>query len=508
MLDDGRRPSVRLLADRLGCHYLTRADNHGAKAGNLNAALEVTQGEFVVVLDADTVPQPDLIERTLGYFTDEKVAFVQLPQEFYNTDSIQHAAGRRRGLPWHEQSLFYRVIQRGKQRWNAAFWCGSPSVLRRTALEDVGGVATSSITEDIHTSLRMHARGWKSVFHAEPLAFGIAPESYGQFETQRLRWAQGTMQILRSRENPLWIPGLTVAQRLNYLGSMVTYFDAFAKLLFLLIPTVILVTGMLPVDANLSSFLLRWAPYYLLTMAANVALGRGQFHYLYTEEFNFLKMFMFIRASAILATGQRLKFKVTPKQTDHSENAADRRALRMHFGLLAVILVSVVAGGVNVVWGLTAEFSNGQAGAAALFWALCNALLVLIGVKAVLGRVYHRKATRFEVRLRGEVTAQDSGRRVAVVVNDISMGGAALGCRQPLQQGELRRLEFRLPDGPISLRGTTSHARATEAGNWEAGLAFGELDDRTRQRLQMFLFVSLPRDGALGGSPAGDIVAA
>src|SRR5579875_1870823 len=226
VLDDGRRPEVRELCDELGVGYLTRDSNEHAKAGNLNAALARTDGEFVVVLDADFIALPQLLERTLGHFErDERLALVQLPQTFYNVDSIQHVDPRSPSS-WHEQSLFYDVIQPGKNRWNAAFWCGSPAVLRRAALESIGGVATSTVTEDILTSMRLHAAGWRTLYHDEVLAVGVAPGDLDGFQTQRLRWAQGSMQILRSRENPLCKRGLTLAQRLNYLASMTTYFQA------------------------------------------------------------------------------------------------------------------------------------------------------------------------------------------------------------------------------------------------------------------------------------------
>jgi cellulose synthase (UDP-forming) len=145
VLDDGRRQEVKELAAALGCRYLTRPDNKHAKAGNINEALKKTSGEFIAIMDADMVPQPDFLEKTLGYFKDSKTAIVQLPQEFYNTDSMQHTDN---GAHWHEQQLFYHVIQPGKNNINAAFWCGSPSVVRRKALESIGGVATESITED------------------------------------------------------------------------------------------------------------------------------------------------------------------------------------------------------------------------------------------------------------------------------------------------------------------------------------------------------------------------
>lgn len=155
VLDDGRRPALRALCDEMGVHYLTRPDNTHHKAGNINAALAQTGGEFVAIFDADQIPLPDFLDQTLGYFVDDSVAFVQTPQEFYNLDSVQHKTDWRRGETWHEQALFYNVIQPGKNRWNAAFWCGSNSVMRRAALLSAGGIATETVTEDIHTSLRL-----------------------------------------------------------------------------------------------------------------------------------------------------------------------------------------------------------------------------------------------------------------------------------------------------------------------------------------------------------------
>lgn len=258
------------LAERLGCEYLIRPDNTHAKAGNINAALRRTDGDFVVIVDCDTVPQPDFLDKTLGYFIDPTVALVQLPQEFYNVDSVQHTPSDDAPEPWHEQALFYRVIQPGKNKWDAAFWCGSPSVVRRAALESVGGVATESVTEDLHTTVRLHARKWKTVYHNERLAYGIAPQTMNAFSVQRLRWAQGTMQILRSRENPVLVPGLTVAQRLNYIASTATYFDAYTKLIFLLTPSIILVTGVQALSVSPAAFVLHWTPCFVLGMLANV----------------------------------------------------------------------------------------------------------------------------------------------------------------------------------------------------------------------------------------------
>ncbi|HKY75223.1 MAG TPA: cellulose synthase catalytic subunit, partial [Acidimicrobiia bacterium] len=182
VLDDGNRPAVRRLAAQLGVNYLARTDRTGAKAGNVNNALTVVEADFVAILDADHVAGRDFLAHTLGYFADPEVAFVQTPQDFYNVDSFEHET-RRRGWrraraagdqAFSEQALFYRVLQPGKNRWKAAFWCGTGAVVRMEALRQVGGVATDTVTEDIHTTIRMHKLGWRSVYHNEVLSRGLA----------------------------------------------------------------------------------------------------------------------------------------------------------------------------------------------------------------------------------------------------------------------------------------------------------------------------------------------
>ena len=154
VLDDGRRESVRVLAERTGARYVTRPDNRHAKAGNINHALDVVDGELLLILDADHVPQPDILDATVGYFDDPTMAVVQTPHDFGNHDSFQHFETGR-----HDQSMFFEVILPGKDRHNGVFWCGSAAVIRRAALVEVGGVATETIAEDFHTTIKMHGRG-------------------------------------------------------------------------------------------------------------------------------------------------------------------------------------------------------------------------------------------------------------------------------------------------------------------------------------------------------------
>lgn len=246
VLDDTSRPEVEALAKELGVIYFTRANNAAAKAGNLNAALERTNGEFVVILDADHVPEPHFITRTIGYFRDEKVGYVQTPHAFYNFDSFQARLDHKARKYWEEGHLFYYVIQPGRNYWNVPIFAGSAAIFRRKALQSVGNIATETVTEDLHTGLRIHMRGWRSIAITERLVAGQAAPDIATFHSQRLRWGTGNLTIFK-HDNPLFVPGLTLAQRLCYVGSMIHWASGLFKLAIYLTPILMLFTGVPPV---------------------------------------------------------------------------------------------------------------------------------------------------------------------------------------------------------------------------------------------------------------------
>ena len=312
ILDDGKREDLKLMAEELGIGYLRRKGNQNAKAGNLNHALSVTRGEFILQLDADHVPLPNMLDRLLGYFRDPRVAVVQSPQEFYNTDSFTHVVNDEGRRLWEENRIFYSLIQPGRDHWNASFFCGSCGILRRSALEAVGGFATETIIEDQETTLRLHGRGWRSVYHPEVLAYGLAPVSAGAYHVQRLRWGQGAMQLLR-RLNPLTYPGLTAAQRLCYFAGTATYIEGYQKAIFYLMPLFFFFTGILPIDVEEGEFLVRLIPYLILVVAAFELMARGTGYVLISERFTMVRFFTYILAVTGYFARGKLKFNVTPK---------------------------------------------------------------------------------------------------------------------------------------------------------------------------------------------------
>src|SRR6266498_3462868 len=216
--------------------------------------------------DRPHVARPNFLTDTIGYFDDPRVALVQTPQDFYNLESFEHSRTAARD-GFSEQSLFYRAILPGKNRWQAAFWCGTSALLRTAALRQVGGVATGTVTEDIHTTIRLHVAGWRTGYHNEVLARGLAAAGARQYMLQRYRWGTGAMQVLRT-DNPLTIRGLSLAQRLCYAFTLLGWFDAWRSLGYLLLPAAVLFTGAVPIQAPLATFVVTKA-------TTKVASGRG-----------------------------------------------------------------------------------------------------------------------------------------------------------------------------------------------------------------------------------------
>lgn len=326
ILDDGARSEIQELADRIGAIYLARYNNAHAKAGNMNFGLLHSDAEFVIFLDCDHVPQSTFIHRTLGYFRDHNLAFVQTPQVFYNfRSSIQFRRVPFRNL-WNEQTMFYENIQPAKNRFNAAFFCGTGAILRRSALDSVGGFATGTATEDIHTSLRLHARGWNSLFLAEPLAHGIAPEDFKEYHAQRVRWGAGSIGLLfRTSDSPLVTRGLTPWQRLCYLGSTNAYFyGGMIRIFYLVLPVVMLflVPFVSSTDQTyLFSYFTLALPFFIFSIVVTYLYSRRTFHPLYSEQYNLANILACLVALKGVVKLQK-KFRVSVKGKRNKENPA------------------------------------------------------------------------------------------------------------------------------------------------------------------------------------------
>jgi cellulose synthase/poly-beta-1,6-N-acetylglucosamine synthase-like glycosyltransferase len=424
VLDDGQRPWVKDLAGTLGALYLTREDRSHAKAGNLNNALGHLDVDVVGVLDADHVPSSGFLTDTLGYFDDSRVAVVQTPQDFYNLDSFEH--GKNRALGWRrqgtlsfsEQRLFYRAIQPGKNRWHAAFWCGTSALVRVAALREVGGVAYETLTEDIHTTIRMHRRNWRTIYHNEVLAHGLAARNASEYFSQRLRWGTGAMQVLHV-EHPITGPGLSLSQRLAYASTLLGWFDSWRTLGYLLVPPAVLFSGAVPIQASAVVFGIFFAATYLVQRVALSLLGRGYAPQGMAMLFEVVRMPTVLEATWAYVQRRSHAFRVTEKagSSEHRRVAPPRLIL----ALLALSLLAAVWFGCTLAGLTPIHYSVRSTAYGALGWLCFNAVLLtaaILRVRADRFAVDRRTAVRLKI---GAPVLLDDKPGALL---DLSMGGA------------------------------------------------------------------------------------
>lgn len=544
VLDDGDRPEMRAAAEREGLGYVTRTEDWAdkprhAKAGNLNNALFLTEGEFLLILDADQIPDPGILDRTLGYFADPRVALVQTPQFFSNVDDADPLG--------NQAPLFYGPIQQGKDGWNAAFFCGSNAVLRRDALMELGIVgyvrdvertvrlslrasermlakaqraartdaataevigqvrarvedasarlragdsvgevtyrlqrevdelsrsavrgdiaameedlraiaalpveadselgafvvdeaalerlaerdlsplaaiesvqriadtlavdrpgqaqpvmpmATISVTEDMATAMQLHAAGWRSVYHHELLATGLAPEDLGTMLGQRLRWAQGTLQVML-KDNPLLKRGLSGGQRLMYFATMWSYLSGFASVVYLAAPVIYLLTGVMPVTAWSVDFFARFIPYFVLSQLMFLVAARG----LRTwrgQQYSLALFPLWIRACWTAAANvwfkRPLGFVVTPKERE-GRAPIPWRQIWPQLTAMVVLVVAAIVGVLRVAAGT----ADGVGTLVNTVWVIYDLVVLSIIPRAALYRGPAAHAARKDTPIR------------------------------------------------------------------------------------------------------------
>ncbi len=496
VLDDGNRAEVKKLAEEFGCGYIARVNGKHAKAGNLNNALQQTSGEFIVTLDADHIASPELIEETIGFFVDPSVAVVQGTQDFYNLDSFQHLVNWKTRAGWQQQELFFSVIQPGKDRHNATFYCGSPGILRRSALDEIGGFPTETITEDMHTSLRLQKKQWRVLYYNRTLARGLAPQTFTGFATQWQRWGQGSMQVLRA-EKPFRSKDLTLAQKICYLSSFYFYWMSWIKLFMVVTPILSLFFGVFALVTDPLSYASYFLPYFCLNLVCSIMLQGGVRSFLISEYFNLLKMHVLIKTISGLFRGG--VFKVTPK----AQAAAARLAeLALPAVIVAMLGLSLVAGVIRIehvprwgyfFWALTVN----------IFWAVVFMVTMGFVLRRSLERKEDRSGYRFRAHLdipmrvsyangHGPVTFENFAR-------NLNRTGVSVTLEDSIVPGTNVDLELLLPDRTVRALGKVvrNHTyRVKGAMKISNGIRFEDIAPSDQDEISKYLFWQIaPKEG-------------
>lgn len=298
---------IENLAKSLNVNCITRKIPGGAKAGNVNHALKKSNGEIIVLFDADMVAMPIFLQTIIPYFMRPDVAFVQSPQYYKNFDDNEITRGS-----WEQQDFFFGPILIGKNNYNSAFICGTNVAIRRNVLEEVGGLYEKSIAEDFLTSLLIHKNGWRSIYIPQVLATGLAPIDLNSYYKQQLRWARGSLEIL-FKYNPLSQKGLTRSQKIQYFISALYYLNGVIVLIDMLMPLVFLLFGIQPVAATTTSFALFFIPYIMLSLFTIYLVSRQSMTF---RAFSFAQGSFILQIQALLSIllRRQMAFAVTPKQ--------------------------------------------------------------------------------------------------------------------------------------------------------------------------------------------------
>lgn len=452
VLDDGRRAEFREFAERVGATYVQRPHNRHAKAGNVNHALGISSGELVAIFDCDHVPSANFLQKTVGFFRqDPQLGLVQTPHHFFSPDPFERNLGTFRQIP-NEGDLFYGVVQDGNDLWNATFFCGSCAVIRRSALQEIGGLAVETVTEDAHTSLRLQRHGYNTAYLRVPLAAGLATESLSGHIGQRIRWARGMTQILRT-DNPLTGPGLSWQQRLCYFSAMAHFLFGLPRLLFLIAPAAYLVLDARIISASAGFLAAYWLPHMILTsIASNRMHGRFRASFWNEVYESVLAVYIVLPTLYALFRPGHGKFNVTAKGGLVKRSHLDRQISRPYLALLILNLGCLGAG----MAGLSDGAGDFPTMLLNIFWTCYNVLIICSSFAVASESKQVRRHHRIACDFKGRVTAED-GSVELVQIRDFSAGGLGItpprsGLYTPGQKLMVEILHEDMQSGALPLR--------------------------------------------------------
>ncbi|TPV37048.1 UDP-forming cellulose synthase catalytic subunit [Pantoea deleyi] len=435
LLDDGRRPEFREFAASIGVHYVVRPDNAHAKAGNINHALKThCRSDFVAIFDCDHVPTRAFLQMTMGWFIrDPRLAMLQTPHHFFSPDPFERNLGRFRRTP-NEGSLFYGLVQDGNDTWDATFFCGSCAILRRDALEKIGGIAVETVTEDAHTSLRLHRLGYTSAYIRIPQAAGLATESLSAHIGQRIRWARGMVQIFRL-DNPLFGKGLKWVQRLCYANAMLHFLSGIPRLVFLLAPLAFLLCHAYIIYAPALAIAVYVLPHMLHTSLTNSRIQGRWRHSFWSEVYEtVLAWYIALPTTVALINPHKGKFNVTAKGGLVEKRHLDWVITRPYMMLVLLNLAGVVMAFWRLQHGPANEVLTVWV---SLVWVIYN-MVILGGAVAVSVEARQiREAHRVEIAMPAAIS-RENGHMLPCTLRDYSDGGVGLELREPdaLQEDE------------------------------------------------------------------------
>ncbi|HGG60718.1 MAG TPA: UDP-forming cellulose synthase catalytic subunit, partial [Gammaproteobacteria bacterium] len=448
LLDDGCREEFRDFAEEIGVHYIERHSSEGAKAGNINHALARTFGDYVAIFDCDHVPVRSFLRKTMGWFLrDPKLGIVQTPHLFYTPDPVERNLQVYHRVP-PEGQLFYGLVQDGNDTWNASFFCGSCAVLKREALDEIGGIATDTVTEDAHTSLLVQKKGWNTAYLNEPLAAGLATEKLSHHIGQRMRWARGMVQVFRI-DNPLIARGLSLGQRLCYFNAMLHFLFGLPRLIFLTAPLAYLFFEAYVIQASAAAIAVYALPHIFQAQVANSVMQGRYRHSFWADVYETLISAHLIGPTlGPLINPSKGHFNVTDKGGTVKQDHFDFRSAKVVFFLLLLNLIGLFVAFLRLFW-----LNPDETGTVLinLGWTVYNSIILGAALSVAWEKRQRRDNPRIQREFRALLHLPD-GRRVDAVSKDLALTDISLRVPGGLDLRRDDEVIVELFDGDIGYR--------------------------------------------------------
>lgn len=469
LLDDGNRQEFKDFAEQAGIRYIARPTHEHAKAGNLNYALQQAHSDFVAIFDCDHVPTRTFLQLTMGwFFKDQKLALLQTPHHFFSPDPFERNLGRFGQTP-NEGSLFYGLLQDGNDMWNAAFFCGSCAIMRRSALDEVDGIAVETVTEDAHTALRLHRLGYNSAYIRIPQAAGLATESLSAHIGQRIRWARGMVQIFRL-DNPLLGKGLKLGQRLCYVNAMLHFLSGIPRLIFLTAPLAFLLFHAYIIYAPALAIVLYVLPHMIHGNLTNSKI-QGKYRYSFWSEIyeSVLAWYIARPTTVALLSPHKGTFNVTAKGGLVTDDHLDWVISRPYLVLIFLNALGLAAGVWRFIYGEPAEIPTVLM---SMGWVLFN-LLLLGGAMAVAVEAKQvRQSHRVDIALPAAIMRQD-GHLFSCMLRDYSDGGVGITLAPGVELAAGDSVQLLLKQG---VRDLSFPAKVMRSASQKVGLKLDNLN--------------------------------
>lgn len=488
--DDGRRKNIEKLANEYGIHYITREDNSHAKAGNINNVLRYATGEFILVLDADMIPKDEIITKMISYFEDSKTGFVQSPQVFYNLDPFQYNLDLGDKIP-NEQDFFMRTIEEKRALYNAVLHVGTNAIFRRSALDDIGGIPTTSITEDMATGMLLQDKGYKSFFVKDTLAVGLSVENTEDLIKQRDRWLRGNIQVIK-KNNPLRMKGLNFVQKLIYIDGFLYWTFGIQKMVYIISPLLFLLFRVVLFQTHFFDIALMFLPYFLSTSLYFKRVSNNIRNQTWGHIYDtVLAPHMAVSFLVECLTGKELKFNVTPKGT---VNKKDTFKLKLAFVHIILLILSITA----VITNAHILLNNGfdvfyYSIIINLFWCIYNGLGIFISIFLFLDKSRTGEDGRIPTDIKAKALIQSCKHNKNCDhcghVTDISESGAKVKLKKHCPYFNFKEntnISLRIEDIGV-VHGITIRSEEIQDA-YEMGIKFNEIDFDKFSKINKYRF--------------------